>query len=35
MLNVIRGIEGVVIDIIKKSGSIKLPKGFPVEVLND
>ncbi|MCQ6958000.1 endonuclease domain-containing protein [Mucilaginibacter aquariorum] len=35
MFNVIRGIEGAVIDIVKKSGSIKLPKGFPMEVLND
>ncbi|MBD1386340.1 DUF559 domain-containing protein [Mucilaginibacter rigui] len=34
ILNVIRGIESVVIDIIKKDKSIKLPNTFPLEVLN-
>nr|WP_082856066.1 endonuclease domain-containing protein [Mucilaginibacter sp. L294] len=35
ILNVIRGIEGIVVDIIKKDNSIKLPKGFPMEVFDD
>ncbi|QHS57992.1 DUF559 domain-containing protein [Mucilaginibacter sp. 14171R-50] len=34
MQNVIRGIEGVILEIIRKDRSIKLPKSFPQEVLN-
>lgn len=32
--NVLRGIEGTVIEIIKRNPDIKLPKSFPLEVLN-
>lgn len=35
ILNVIRGIEGIIVEIIKKNDSIKLPVGFPMEVLDD
>lgn len=35
MPNVLRGIEGVILDIIKKDKSIKLPKEFPMDVLNN
>jgi very-short-patch-repair endonuclease len=35
MINVIRGIENVIINIIKKDNSVKLPKSFPLEVLNN
>lgn len=34
MQNVLRGIEGIIIDIIKKDKSIRLPKNFPLEVLD-
>ena len=33
--NVLRGIEGIVINIIKRGDNIKLPKNFPLEVLNE
>jgi very-short-patch-repair endonuclease len=35
MVNVMRGIEKMIIDIINKDDSIKLPKDFPLEVLNN
>jgi hypothetical protein len=35
MINVIRGIESAIINITKKNHSIKLPKGFPLEALNN
>jgi very-short-patch-repair endonuclease len=34
MLNVLRGLEGVIIEIIKRDPSIKLPKGFDLSVLD-
>jgi very-short-patch-repair endonuclease len=34
ILNVIRCIEGAIIELIKKDNSIQLPTGFPLEVLN-
>jgi very-short-patch-repair endonuclease len=34
MLNVMRGIEGIIISIIKKDSSIKLPEDFPLEELD-
>ncbi len=34
MLNVLRSLEGVIIEIIKSDSSIKLPKGFDLSVLD-
>ncbi|MEO7214010.1 endonuclease domain-containing protein [Mucilaginibacter sp.] len=34
MLNVMRGIEEIILRLIKKDSSIKLPKDFPLEVLD-
>ena len=34
MLNVLRGLEGVIIEIIKSDSSIKLPKGFDISTLD-
>jgi very-short-patch-repair endonuclease len=35
MVNVLRAIEGIILDIIKQNSSIKLPKGFDISLLND
>jgi very-short-patch-repair endonuclease len=35
MLNVLRGLEGVVIEIIKSDSSVKLPDGFDTSVLDN
>ena len=35
MVNVLRGIEAAVISIIRNNGAIKLPKDFPLDVLQD
>lgn len=34
MINVIRAIEGIIIDIVKENSNIKLPKGFDIKLLH-